>query len=161
MPDHHTTKRINPASGWAHSKTLPRGPGGRCLCRGCGTEVPKGRRTFCSAACVHSWRLLSDPGYVRAKTFERDRGVCAKCGLDTKALGDRLRQLPFGERGAAAAYHGFNYYETLWHADHVVPVIEGGGQCGLDNIRTLCVPCHKIVTAALRQRLAAKRRTDG
>lgn len=31
---------------------------------------------------------------------------------------------------------------SLWDADHMVPVSEGGGCCGLDNIATLCVPCH-------------------
>ena len=34
----------------------------------------------------------------------------------------------------------------LWDADHIIPVKEGGGQCGLDNIRTLCISCHKKVT---------------
>jgi hypothetical protein len=41
----------------------------------------------------------------------------------------------------------------LWQADHQVPVAEGGGQCGLENFRTLCVPCHNAETAALRGRL--------
>ena len=27
----------------------------------------------------------------------------------------------------------------LWHADHIQPVFDGGGLCGVDNIRTLCV----------------------
>ena len=34
----------------------------------------------------------------------------------------------------------------LWDADHIIPVKEGGGQCGLENIRTLCFVCHKEVT---------------
>jgi 5-methylcytosine-specific restriction endonuclease McrA len=41
--------------------------------------------------------------------------------------------------------------------DHIVPVIEGGGGCGLDNLRTLCRKCHVEETAALRKRMAAKR----
>ncbi len=40
-----------------------------------------------------------------------------------------------------------------WQADHIVPVAEGGGECGLDNMRTLCTPCHKAATRALRKRL--------
>lgn len=39
---------------------------------------------------------------------------------------------------------------TLWDADHIVPVVEGGGECDLSNIRTLCLRCHREVTAALR-----------
>jgi 5-methylcytosine-specific restriction enzyme A len=37
--------------------------------------------------------------------------------------------------------------------DHVVPVVEGGGECGLDGLRTLCVPCHRKVTLDLLWRL--------
>jgi 5-methylcytosine-specific restriction endonuclease McrA len=47
---------------------------------------------------------------------------------------------------------------SLWQADHIVPVAEGGGECGLDNLRTLCTPCHKAAIAALRKRLAEERR---
>jgi 5-methylcytosine-specific restriction endonuclease McrA len=42
---------------------------------------------------------------------------------------------------------------SLWEADHIIPVIEGGGECDLDNIRTLCLRCHRKATAALRARL--------
>jgi len=34
----------------------------------------------------------------------------------------------------------------LWDADHIVPVKDGGGQCGMENLRTLCIMCHKNVT---------------
>lgn len=44
--------------------------------------------------------------------------------------------------------------DHLWEADHIVPVVEGGGECGLDGLRTLCLPCHKAETARLRRRLA-------
>lgn len=47
-----------------------------------------------------------------------------------------------------------------WDADHVVPVAEGGGECDLDNFRTLCHPCHKRVTAELAARLAQRRRVE-
>jgi hypothetical protein len=37
-----------------------------------------------------------------------------------------------------------------------VPVADGGGECGLDNYRLLCRPCHVRVTLAWRaQRQAA------
>ena len=41
----------------------------------------------------------------------------------------------------------------FWQADHVLPVAEGGGDCSLHNIRTLCTPCHQKETAKLRRRL--------
>jgi 5-methylcytosine-specific restriction endonuclease McrA len=49
-------------------------------------------------------------------------------------------------------------YGHAWEADHIVPVVEGGGQCGLDGYRTLCLKCHKVETAKLRKRIAERRR---
>jgi len=46
----------------------------------------------------------------------------------------------------------------MWEMDHIIPVSEGGGSCGLDNLRTLCIRCHKAETAALKSRLAARAR---
>lgn len=42
---------------------------------------------------------------------------------------------------------------SFWQADHIIPVVEGGGECGLDNYRTLCTGCHQRVTKELRIRL--------
>lgn len=47
---------------------------------------------------------------------------------------------------------------SWWEADHIKPVVEGGGQCGLENLRTLCVPCHKRATAELAARRAQERK---
>ena len=41
----------------------------------------------------------------------------------------------------------------FWQADHIVAVAEGGGGCGLENLRTLCTPCHRVETEQLRSRL--------
>jgi 5-methylcytosine-specific restriction protein A len=45
-----------------------------------------------------------------------------------------------------------------WEADHIIPVIEGGGECDLSNLRTLCLKCHREQTAALAKRRAAARK---
>src|SRR6266568_3959977 len=84
--------------GWITPAEIQRGPSGRALCRWCKAEIPKGRRTFCSDGCVHEWRLRTDPGYLRQKVFERDRGVCAICGADTIALRRDMRKLDFAAR---------------------------------------------------------------
>lgn len=47
---------------------------------------------------------------------------------------------------------------SWWEAHHKVPVVEGGGTCGLDNYETLCIRCHKAETAALAKRRAEERR---
>ena len=46
----------------------------------------KPRRTFCGEACVAEWKFRTYPEEFRAVVFARDKGVCARCGLDTKDL---------------------------------------------------------------------------
>jgi 5-methylcytosine-specific restriction enzyme A len=119
-------------------------------CRWCGAEVPKTRRTFCGPACVHEWKLRTNPGYLREQVFARDRGVCASCGADTEALRKHRRKLDYAARPAFDKEWGRR--KSLWDADHIVPVVEGGGECSLDNLRTLCLKCHRRETALLRAR---------
>lgn len=45
-----------------------------------------------------------------------------------------------------------NLRRSWWDADHIVPVVEGGGICGLENYRTLCLKCHRQATAELLAR---------
>ncbi len=142
--------------GWADRSSLPKGANGRSLCRWCNLEVPPGRRTFCSDWCVEEWRLRTDAGYIREKVLERDRGVCAHCRVDCLEAWRHLKRLRGAARLKAHAEWGFRPGQrprkSLWDADHIVPVIEGGGECDLQNIRTLCLKCHRQVTAQLRQR---------
>lgn len=148
-----------PEDEWSHAATF---------CCWCGkSPVPRGRRTWCGNDCVTAYKILSDPRYVRTLVEHRDRGVCAVCGInciEIEALMRRCRTLnraagrPWGseeERNAWGPWWTRNH--TLWEADHVVPVTEGGGCCGLENYRTLCVRCHKAETAQLAARLGPRR----
>jgi 5-methylcytosine-specific restriction protein A len=141
--------RIEPAK-------VERSVAGKPLCRWCRNEVTaKRRRTFCSDDCVHAWKLRTDPAYLRDKVFERDKGVCAQCGVDTVALRRDMRKLDYAARRQFLKQWRLREgsRKSLWDADHVVPVAEGGGQCDLSNMRTLCLLCHREATAALRKRL--------
>lgn len=153
----------------------------RGRCRFCGTTPLHGRRTsWCSDDCVDGWKTISDPGYLRWKVRQRDKGVCALCGFDTGRLVRVLHRVAErtwrrGASGLASARRvaawlnqkGFTvgadwksvaYHSVvLWHADHIIPLAEGGTNA-MANIRTLCVPCHKAETAALARRLAEARR---
>lgn len=191
-----STQRVDPKRGWVwNPKKLPQGPNGRALCRECQTEVPKGRRTFCSDKCVESWKLRTDPMFVRIQVFKRDKGVCALCRQDTVALAKELQAL--ARSWDVSTYYrlgGQDWDESpsdslqirerykkrlaelrltpsrvlssrarqygIWDADHIVPVVEGGGLCDLSNYRTLCVKCHKDETAKLRTKLAAAKRAE-
>ena len=137
--------------------TLPTGPNGRPLCRWCELEiVARRRRTFCSDGCVHQHRLRTDPGYLRDQVLARDHGICALCRADTLAIYAALKRSRGTARAAGLSLYGMRTVtsrRSLWDADHILPVAEGGGQCDLDNIRTLCLPCHRELTAQLRLRL--------
>ncbi len=146
--------------GRASSAVLPKGPGGRPLCRWCNLELAPGRRrTFCSDYCVHEWRLRTDPGYVREQVLARDRGVCARCGCDCTEAFLRLKRLRGPRRLTAWAEWGLRpgQRSSLWDADHILPVAEGGGECDLCNLRTLCLRCHRLATAELRARRARQK----
>lgn len=147
-----STQRAMPG-GRADRGTLAKGENGRCLCRWCNVEVPPGRLTFCSEWCVEEWKLRTDPGHLRERVLERDRGICAVCGLDCVGELRRVKRL----RGAARAKANLEWRvsgrKSLWDADHIVPVAEGGGECDLANMRTLCLKCHRVHTEELRRRL--------
>lgn len=142
--------------GWIDRKSIPRGPNGRGLCRWCSLEVPRGRFTFCSEFCVHEWKLRSQPAYLREQVLRRDHGLCAKCGVDTLAAERCLRFSHGIRRQALLAFWGLKRRsrKSLWDADHILPVAEGGGECDLANIRTLCLRCHRAATLELRARLS-------
>ncbi|HJZ97527.1 MAG TPA: HNH endonuclease signature motif containing protein [Candidatus Solibacter sp.] len=129
------------------SRTMQGGwvPRKRGTCRWCGLEVPKRRFTFCSAYCVHEWKLRTDPAYLREQVFLRDRGVCAQCGVDTEALGRDKRKLDWRARKQFEREWGSR--KSLWDADHILPVMQGGGECDLTNMQTLCLPCHRAKTS--------------
>ena len=143
--------------GRLHPSTLPGGPNGRPLCRWCELEIlARRRRTFCSDYCVHQHRLRTDPGYLRDQVFARDHGRCAACDADTVAIYAALKRSRGVARAAGLSLYGLKTIasrRSLWDADHILPVAEGGGQCDLDNLRTLCLPCHREATANLRRRL--------
>lgn len=168
-----STNRVSPTAGWVDTSKLPKGPNGRSLCRQCGQEVPKGKRSFCGQECVDAWVVKTNPTRMREVVFKRDKGVCALCGTDTiewervvRAEWARIKQgRTFEDRQAQQRFREtypafFSHRTSYWDADHIVPVVEGGGECSTENIRTLCIPCHKQVTRELAARRAEARRPD-
>ena len=146
------------SGGYVDRASVPKGPGGRPLCRWCQLEVPPRRFTFCSEFCVHEWRLRSDPGYLRDQVLARDKGVCALCAVDVRTAFFDLKRSRGTHRAKLLLRWGLKTInrKSLWDADHIVPVVEGGGECDLDNLRTLCLVCHRQQTLELRRRLSAK-----
>jgi 5-methylcytosine-specific restriction protein A len=53
-------------------------------CSWCGEPVPKGRRHWCSEACVNNFNVANNTASTRWALEKRDHGVCALCGQNTK-----------------------------------------------------------------------------
>ena len=51
-------------------------------------------------------------------------------------------------------------FTSCWEADHILSVADGGGECGIDNYRTLCFVCHKQVSADQARARARMRREN-
>jgi 5-methylcytosine-specific restriction endonuclease McrA len=92
---------------------------------------------------VDEYLLRTSPGGIRAAVQKRDHGICAECGLPCDRCCPVVGQ-----------------YTGGWAADHIVPVWRGGGECGLDNLQTLCVPCHRQKTAREAAERAALNRPE-
>jgi hypothetical protein len=111
------------------------------LCRGCHEPVPKGRKTWCSSACNDKF----DPRRVIYFVRQRDKGICQMCGLDTvKATKEWHASRPkdiYSSTGWGL-YNAWRRLEPKVNYDHIIPFSEGGLTV-LENMRTLCEPCHK------------------
>ena len=97
---------------------------------------------------------------MRWKLKQRDHGICVLCQIDTIALQKEYLQLDRATRSEFLKRHGIPWGRECsdwWDADHIIPVIEGGGECDLSNLRTLCIPCHRKETRRLHQRLKEAR----
>jgi 5-methylcytosine-specific restriction protein A len=155
--------------------------GTKCCACGCGKPIPKGRRSWASQACVEEWKIRNWPAVARQKVWKRDRGICAACGRDSaimheSAKRDRsvwmarrpdMEHHPSDLETARLRYqHALNLWfaarpritHHAWEMDHKLEVVNGGGQCGLDNLQTLCIACHRQKTRRLAAERAAARR---
>lgn len=162
------------------------------FCTWCGEKVKPPRRFWCSDTHVYEWRIRRDPSFLREEVYRRDQGVCAECGLDTKPVDGKLKQLRksvlklhWGKKPEEALRLAlvfwdlaakFNYKlpkgkdpvqvliryrsKSLWEADHIVPVYEGGGACGLEGLQSLCKVCHGTRTKQQATHRAAKRKQE-
>uniref|UniRef100_S4RZ60 Zinc finger, RAN-binding domain containing 3 n=1 Tax=Petromyzon marinus TaxID=7757 RepID=S4RZ60_PETMA len=115
---------------------------------------------FCSRACQEDFNLRSYNSCVRGAVRDAEHGVCRACGLDAQELFSRVRGTPRPQRKALleATVMAVLSVEQLnemirepragqfWQADHIQPVWNGGGQCHLDNLQTLCTVCHEKKT---------------
>lgn len=135
--------------------------------------------TYCSHSCAEEGRVRRGGMYssskIREQLFAMEHGKCTKCNIDAHALFCKIKALQPAERLNTLLKAKWKLPKTrqgtdrllmspqehdFWQADHIVAVAEGGGSTGLDNIRTLCTPCHQAETEKLVARLKTSPSTD-
>lgn len=158
------------------------GGNGRPSCRWCKGDVRPPRRGWCGdERCVLEWTRRTTWAITRKVIFERDRGVCLMCGFDTVAGQKEYREAIFAKynrryvkktiltkdpitieftRATKIPIHAIVRDGDWWEVDHIHPVSEGGDWFDLNNLRTLCVPCHARATAMLAAHQAERRRRE-
>ena len=79
--------------------------------------------------CATEYLLIYHSGEQRAQLWNRDKGICKKCG----------------------------YFDLHWEADHIKPLVEQKGvkeedldwnYYKLENLQTLCKKCHREKTTS-------------
>lgn len=117
-------------------------PPGTCLWDYCRKPTGDDARLFCSDKCAINVRMRTSPQIFRAAIFARDRGVCAKCGIDTEA--QRKEWILSGYSLLVKLKFDVPIKRSqFWDADHIVPVHEAPElQWDPTNIQTLCCKCH-------------------
>lgn len=112
-------------------------------CTWCGAPCPKGRWGWCSKECQSAF-------FTRCNQADAKRAVIRRDAIEpAKHLGDCI---------VACAACGAHMRAGKTEMDHIIPVSEGGGLCGLENYRLLCLVCHKQESSEGTRRRTRQRR---
>lgn len=160
------TGNLGNAQAYRHATGWTKG-----TCTWCRQKLPSLKMTWCRDqdpatgfnACLAEFFARQHYPSARPYVWIRDRGTCRDCGHDLRWQDtDRPRLARWVRILEGAAWEAARLKcgggREPWECDHIVPVAEGGGDLGFENLQVLCVPCHKRKTAEQAARAAAARR---
>lgn len=154
-------KRYRPRKAPAHRKVKLSEPNPG-YCRFCNFAIlsPMGailtRKTW-HRHCVKSYKEQAHPSVLRKAIWDRDKGICAKCGVDVATIKKaHLGHMSLESIAYSLRTHGGDY----WQADHIVP-LAAGGSFEHHNVQTLCIACHKAKLKADLAMIAQYRKGGG
>ena len=145
------------------SRDLPRIKGACAWCRNAGRQGLK----YCSEACHNEADIRSNGNIAARYVRQRDKGVCTRCGIDTNIIANVWTRIVCSYNSATGLRFGLSdngrslrkkwlkqwgpwerrgYSNHFAEIHHILPVHKGGGCCGIDNLETLCIKCHKAET---------------
>jgi len=137
---------------------------------------------FCGGPCTETYFMKRSSRSARWAIANLEGGVCRTCKLDAEKLRSQLKRFAtvearqhyftasggaselelafFTRLTAAKQRHVLENPKgsSLWEADHVLAVADGGGEADLQNFQTLCIACHAEKTKAEAKRRAQERR---
>lgn len=124
------------------------------VCAQCGLDTFELKKEIdrLTREATAAWReqfLLRFPGSLRSVRWRPQHW-----SNELVAEGERVRK-------AALEPYGMSSYwkrQSFWDMDHVVAVEDGGGDCGLENLQTLCLRCHSRRSGRQRTRKVDRRR---
>jgi 5-methylcytosine-specific restriction endonuclease McrA len=133
------------------------------VCRSCGIDCERLRVAYERARSLDFKKTILRCRICEYVQDDPAQRICVGCGAYGRSYRAEWPKRARSRIVRKFAHLGFketHFVGVLWEADHEIPVSEGGGMCGLENLRTLCKPCHNAATAALAKRIAHKRRAD-
>lgn len=89
---------------------------GRYYCRVCSKPLEGRKSSFCGQRCLRDFFMRTDWQRVRRVIYERDGGICMKCG----------KRVQKGD----------------YHVDHIMPLAAGGDEWDLGNLELSCPECN-------------------